>query len=1384
TVYYKVFGDENHNDTAEASVAINIANAASSVTAAPTAKTGLEYTGSAQELVNAGTATGGTLMYKLGENGIYSESIPTATNAGNYTVYYKVFGDENHNDTDENSVVVNIAKVASSVTAAPTAKDNLASDGTEVVELINAGTATGGTIQYKLNDGEYSSNIPTVINPGVYTIYYKVVGDENHNDIAEESFNVTVVERIHYRAWNGTSVVDVEGGCINYTVITESTTTLEDGVWYVLKNNVTIPTRITVNGNAHIILCDGCTLTASEGMTVNAENTLNIYGQTAETGKIVATGINNTAGIGGGANTAGGMVNIHGGIIEATGGNHGAGIGGGYKNGGYVNIYGGEIVARGGFGGAGIGGGAGYNGGTVNVHGGTVTAIGNYAVGIGAGIEGSSQGELIVDEGIHVFGGTSADDLEEKTNYDTQRWDYMLIIAHVHDWSYVANGASITATCGNDNCPVATGLTLTLTAPIDYVYDGTANTASFEAGYNNAAFANPTISYYLNNTLVAECINAGTYEARVTFGGQTAVLEFVIAQATPTGYDLPTGLEATYGDKLSDVTLPAGWSWKTPADEVGNVGDREHVAIYTPADVNYKAVEESLTIAVATADPTYTKPTGLEGIFGQTLSDVTLPSGWTWNDPTISVGNVGEHNFDATYTPSDPNYHAKSDALTITVNQAIPTGYDIPTGLAATYGDDVSSVTLPTNWSWKSSTDKVGNAGDREHVAIYTPADTNYKAVEETLTIAVAKATPTYVAPKDIEAPYDVTLSKVALPEGFSWMDNTQVVNKWGEQTYKAKFTPSDTANYNVIENIDIKVNVKWILVDPTQGDVNVTISDGEVSFDVNIKVEVKVKTEISVDQKRTDYANLATESFVSPNEDIMAIYDVKLIRTTNGVEEEIQPSDIKEGTTIYVQMAIPEELVGKSFRLLHIHNADDIVEVTNYFVSQDGKTLTVVVDRLSEFAFVGALPEGADNGFDYNTTPVWAVVLLIIFGILLLIGLFFLFILLKKKDDDDDDEEKKEPVKAMSIAFIAPLFVILNAVNGVVIAFIVVAVLTVLVWGADAFLFIKRKNNKKEQVKEEPVPAIEEKEELESSKEEPAPKEEQKVKEVKDEPKVEKKKTTRTLKETIAVASSLSSSSKWNKETIAKALKESHGDEVEINTRGNFTSTGLPLADTHYAVDKETRKCFIYVYETSGAPLLLINADDKLMDEVKEKHSDVSRSAFPKSKDDWYSIPLDDSYTDKEVQVILDYAHALALGRNEQGLSIKDSLAMASASKGVHTFNKLAVVEYLSNYKEVETNNRKNFTSTGLPLADTHYLTDEKGKKSCFIYVYETSGAMMFLIKANDEFVDGYKDEHQIISRSAFPKSKDKWYTVVLDESYSDDDVKKLLDDLIAFNK
>ena len=158
---------------------------------APTAKTNLSYTGSAQVLVNSGSATNGTLYYRIGSSGTWSTSVPTATNAGTYTVYAKACGNDQHRDSDVASVNVTIGKVNSSVSTAPTAK-TLTYTGSDQA-LVNAGTASGGTMQYCLTqDGTYSATIPTGTNAGDYTVWYRVVGDSNHNNTTVQSIDVTI----------------------------------------------------------------------------------------------------------------------------------------------------------------------------------------------------------------------------------------------------------------------------------------------------------------------------------------------------------------------------------------------------------------------------------------------------------------------------------------------------------------------------------------------------------------------------------------------------------------------------------------------------------------------------------------------------------------------------------------------------------------------------------------------------------------------------------------------------------------------------------------------------------------------------------------------------------------------------------------------------------------------------------------------------------------------------------------------------------------------------------------------------------------------------------------------------------------------------------------
>lgn len=84
---------------------------------APTAIPGLTYNGREHILINAGHTEGGQMQYRL-DGGTYSTTLPTATNAGPYTVYYKVVGDVSHNDTAEQSITVTIGKAP--LTGTPT----------------------------------------------------------------------------------------------------------------------------------------------------------------------------------------------------------------------------------------------------------------------------------------------------------------------------------------------------------------------------------------------------------------------------------------------------------------------------------------------------------------------------------------------------------------------------------------------------------------------------------------------------------------------------------------------------------------------------------------------------------------------------------------------------------------------------------------------------------------------------------------------------------------------------------------------------------------------------------------------------------------------------------------------------------------------------------------------------------------------------------------------------------------------------------------------------------------------------------------------------------------------------------------------------------------
>ena len=138
---------------AEGTVSVTISPVAPTYTA-PAAMDGLIYGGNAQALVNAGSTAHGKLLYSLSKDGAYSETVPTGTDAGEYTVWYKVAGDSNHTDTQPVSVTVTIAPKTVTATV----------------------TVSGDSLTYTgdpLKPGVIVKHGDTVISPEEYDVSYR-----------------------------------------------------------------------------------------------------------------------------------------------------------------------------------------------------------------------------------------------------------------------------------------------------------------------------------------------------------------------------------------------------------------------------------------------------------------------------------------------------------------------------------------------------------------------------------------------------------------------------------------------------------------------------------------------------------------------------------------------------------------------------------------------------------------------------------------------------------------------------------------------------------------------------------------------------------------------------------------------------------------------------------------------------------------------------------------------------------------------------------------------------------------------------------------------------------------------------------------------------------
>ena len=634
-------------------VTVQKADIRSGLITPPTAQENLTYTGQEQELITAGSVTsGGTMQYSLTENGTYSQDTPTGTDAGAYTVWYRVIGDANHNDTAPASVAVRIGKkplTISGVTVAPKPYDGTTNADISSVTFdgVTLNRGTDYTVTASFDDagvGDGKSVTATVTLMGQAAKNYA---------LEQSSFPTTgsITKAAAPDFTKETALVIINGYEKTYTVTLPTLPTLETH-----KEYGTLTYEI-----GEIKLNDG--YYTSGAKVENGELTLPIQKNDVETTGSVGT------------------VTV---VIKSAN----------YE----------DITL------------------TVNVSAkNRITPTGTPTLSKNAIIYGDALNTIALSGKLH-------DNVNNVDVDGTFEWVDGTHIPVVGNGTYAAewifeptDTEKYLTVSGRSNITVEKATQYGKVSMAGYTYGQAPSTPTLtdrtgdlnaQVTYSYAAADSGSVQTWdISNP---PALNAGTYRMYASigdtdnyYGFEAVYCEFVVAKATPT-YTAPTGLTAIYGQTLADVTLPDGWSWMDSSESVGDASTvtKTFQAKFTPTDTdNYNMVENiELEVMVNKADGGNLKTVELEQKYTD-ASDHTytpdwagLPAGQDWTFSSEASIVLSKQDFAAygsllTYAISGGK---AGDKITITLKASCDNYEDftITLNVTLTEKDDQKPLTI------------------------------------------------------------------------------------------------------------------------------------------------------------------------------------------------------------------------------------------------------------------------------------------------------------------------------------------------------------------------------------------------------------------------------------------------------------------------------------------------------------------------------------------------------------------------------------------------------------------------------------------------------------------------------------------------------------------
>lgn len=111
----------------------------------------------------------------------------------------------------------------------------------------------------------------------------------------------------------------------------------------------------------------------------------------------------------------------------------------------------------------------------------------------------------------------------------------------------------------------------------------------------------------------------------------------------------------------------------------------------------YAGQTQSFSFRILQADPAFEAPSGLAATYGQTLADVALPGGFSWQeDASTPVGAVGDNGFHASFTPADSRNYKTVRDIPVAVSVS-PAKVETPVLKDMTFNGTEQTITLPSS---------------------------------------------------------------------------------------------------------------------------------------------------------------------------------------------------------------------------------------------------------------------------------------------------------------------------------------------------------------------------------------------------------------------------------------------------------------------------------------------------------------------------------------------------------------------------------------------------------------------------------------------------------------------------------------------------------------